>query len=220
MWRELTGSFTRGARLGLLVAASTLVLAVTGGLLAISASPKAAAAIDTMDPWHHAAVSSPEEPAPVERSPELGAARPPRETSTVLAGLEELIAEMVRRDLADRLDERVASAAAATEPAPPPPPPPPPRVVTIPDDELYARLADTFPEDADRAYRIVMCESSGNAASNTGNGYYGMWQFDLPTWQSVGGTGLPSDAPADEQIMRARMLYDLRGWAPWSGCVR
>ena len=50
---------------------------------------------------------------------------------------------------------------------------------------------------------IAQCESGGNPSTNTGNGYYGMYQFSLPTWQSVGGTGLPSDASAEEQTMRA-----------------
>jgi len=51
--------------------------------------------------------------------------------------------------------------------------------------------------------------------TNTGNGYYGAYQFDLPTWRSVGGTGLPSDAEPWEQDMRAEMLRSLRGLAPW-----
>lgn len=65
---------------------------------------------------------------------------------------------------------------------------------------------------------LAQCESSGNPATNTGNGYYGLYQFDLRTWQSVGGTGLPSDASAEEQTMRAQMLYNQRGWSPW-GCA-
>ncbi len=52
-------------------------------------------------------------------------------------------------------------------------------------------------------------------ASNTGNGYYGAYQFDLSTWASVGGTGLPSDASPAEQDMRASLLIDRRGLAPW-----
>lgn len=55
----------------------------------------------------------------------------------------------------------------------------------------------------------------GDYATNTGNGYYGAYQFDLPTWRSVGGSGLPSDASPAEQDMRAQMLYDRRGLAPW-----
>lgn len=54
--------------------------------------------------------------------------------------------------------------------------------------------------------------------TNTGNGYYGAYQFDLSTWQSVGGTGLPSDASPEEQDMRALMLYHASGAGPWPVC--
>ncbi|TCP50940.1 putative peptidoglycan binding protein [Tamaricihabitans halophyticus] len=62
---------------------------------------------------------------------------------------------------------------------------------------------------------VRMCESSGNYSINTGNGYYGAYQFDLPTWQSVGGTGYPSEASPAEQDYRALYLYRMRGWQPW-----
>jgi Transglycosylase-like domain len=71
----------------------------------------------------------------------------------------------------------------------------------------------------DAWYRLRMCESGNNYRANTGNGYYGAYQFDLSTWRSVGGTGLPSDASPAEQDYRARLLYQARGWAPW-GCAR
>lgn len=64
------------------------------------------------------------------------------------------------------------------------------------------------------------CESGGNYQTNTGNGFYGAYQFDLQTWQSVGGTGLPSDAPPEEQDARARALYASRGAQPWPVCGR
>jgi hypothetical protein len=82
---------------------------------------------------------------------------------------------------------------------------------------LYDIVAGAFPEDPGTAYRVVLCESRGDPATNTGNGYYGMWQFDLATWEAMGGAGLPSAASAEEQTARARMLYDARGWQPW-GC--
>ena len=68
---------------------------------------------------------------------------------------------------------------------------------------------------ADQWAALRMCESSGNYAINTGNGYYGAYQFDLPTWQSVGGTGYPHQASPAEQDARALMLYRKRGWQPW-----
>ncbi len=63
--------------------------------------------------------------------------------------------------------------------------------------------------------RIRMRESGGNYAINTGNGYYGAYQFDLATWRSVGGIGLPSTATPSEQDLRAQILYDRRGCQPW-----
>jgi hypothetical protein len=43
--------------------------------------------------------------------------------------------------------------------------------------------------------KLRQCESGGNYQTNTGNGYYGAYQFSLSTWQSLGMTGLPSEAP-------------------------
>ncbi|GAA4019440.1 transglycosylase family protein [Allokutzneria multivorans] len=63
--------------------------------------------------------------------------------------------------------------------------------------------------------RLRMCESTDRYDTNTGNGYYGAYQFDLPTWRSVGGTGLPSQASKAEQDFRALYLYRMRGWQPW-----
>lgn len=63
------------------------------------------------------------------------------------------------------------------------------------------------------------CESSGRYDINTGNGYYGAYQFDLPTWRSVGGTGYPHQASPAEQDYRALYLYRMRGWQPWV-CAR
>jgi resuscitation-promoting factor RpfA len=64
-------------------------------------------------------------------------------------------------------------------------------------------------------YRLRMCESSNNYKTNTGNGHYGAYQFDLSTWHSVGGTGLPSNATPAEQDKRALLLWKSRGWQPW-----
>ena len=64
--------------------------------------------------------------------------------------------------------------------------------------------------------RLRTCESSNNYRINTGNGYYGAYQFNLATWRSVGGTGYPNQASAAEQDARALELYRLRGWQPWT----
>ena len=67
---------------------------------------------------------------------------------------------------------------------------------------------------------IAACESGGNPATDTGNGFYGKYQFDLATWQAVGGTGNPAQASEAEQDRRATMLYARAGASPWPVCGR
>ena len=43
------------------------------------------------------------------------------------------------------------------------------------------------------------CESGGNYQDDTGNGYYGAYQFSLGTWERLGLSGLPSSAPPSVQ---------------------
>lgn len=66
---------------------------------------------------------------------------------------------------------------------------------------------------------LAQCESGGNPTINTGNGYYGLYQFSLSTWQSLGGTGLPSEASAAEQTALAQQLQARAGWGQWPGCA-
>lgn len=66
--------------------------------------------------------------------------------------------------------------------------------------------------------RIRQCESGGNYSTNTGNGFYGAYQFTQGTWESVGGSGSPASASPAEQDRRAQMLYDQRGNQPWPNC--
>lgn len=68
--------------------------------------------------------------------------------------------------------------------------------------------------------RLRFCESGGVYSINTGNGFYGAYQFDLQTWGTMGGTGRPSDAPYWEQDLRAKALYQTRGAQPWPLCGR
>jgi hypothetical protein len=67
---------------------------------------------------------------------------------------------------------------------------------------------------------IAACESGGNPATDTGNGFYGKFQFTLQTWASVGGSGNPAQASEAEQNRRAAMLYAREGASPWPVCGR
>ena len=69
--------------------------------------------------------------------------------------------------------------------------------------------------------RIAQCESGGNWAANTGNGYYGGLQFSLGTWQANGGTGLPSNASREQQIAIATKVRNASGgYGAWPVCGR
>ena len=68
--------------------------------------------------------------------------------------------------------------------------------------------------------KIAQCESGGNWAINSGNGYYGGLQFDIRTWiGSGGGAYAPNASLATkaQQIDIANRVYAQRGLQPW-GC--
>lgn len=67
---------------------------------------------------------------------------------------------------------------------------------------------------------LANCESGGNPRAVNPAGYYGLYQFDLGTWRSVGGSGMPNQASAAEQTHRAQILYSQRGRSPWPNCGR
>ena len=66
--------------------------------------------------------------------------------------------------------------------------------------------------------QLRICESGNNYSENTGNGYYGAYQFSLSTWESIGYSGLPSDAPPAVQDQAAEKLQALAGWGQWPAC--
>ena len=66
--------------------------------------------------------------------------------------------------------------------------------------------------------RISECESGGDPTTNTGNGYYGKYQFSRATWRRMGGSGNPARASEAEQDQRAAALYAREGSAPWPNC--
>ncbi len=66
---------------------------------------------------------------------------------------------------------------------------------------------------------LAACESGGNPSIVSASGkYHGLYQFSVATWNAVGGSGLPSDASADEQTARAQMLYNRSGAGQWPVC--
>ncbi|MEP9384695.1 transglycosylase family protein [Nocardioides cheoyonin] len=67
--------------------------------------------------------------------------------------------------------------------------------------------------------RIAQCESGGNWAANTGNGYYGGLQFSLSTWQAYGGSGRPDQNSREAQIAVAERVRAAEGgYGAWPVC--
>nr|WP_234533321.1 resuscitation-promoting factor [Streptomyces shenzhenensis] len=66
---------------------------------------------------------------------------------------------------------------------------------------------------------LAACESGGRPHAVDPSGTYGgLYQFDSDTWRSLGGSGRPQDASAEEQTFRAKKLYVSRGATPWPHC--
>jgi uncharacterized protein YabE (DUF348 family) len=93
------------------------------------------------------------------------------------------------------------------EPAPPPPPAPAPAPAAN-----YASGSSVWDQ-------IAECESGGNWATNTGNGYYGGLQFSLSTWQAYGGTSRPDLTSREYQISIAEKVRAASGgYGAWPHC--
>ena len=65
---------------------------------------------------------------------------------------------------------------------------------------------------------VAACESGGNWAINTGNGYYGGLQFTMGTWRANGGSGSPHNASRAEQIRVANNVLKSQGIGAWPSC--
>ncbi|WP_425859854.1 transglycosylase family protein [Arthrobacter sp. TWP1-1] len=66
---------------------------------------------------------------------------------------------------------------------------------------------------------LAQCESGGNWAINTGNGFSGGLQFTPSTWAAFGGTGAPENATREQQIAVAENVLAGQGWGAWPSCA-
>jgi nucleoid-associated protein YgaU len=66
---------------------------------------------------------------------------------------------------------------------------------------------------------LAQCESGGNWAINTGNGYSGGLQFSPSTWAAYGGTGSAANASREQQIAVAEQVQASQGWGAWPSCA-
>jgi len=70
---------------------------------------------------------------------------------------------------------------------------------------------------------IAACESHGNWADNTGNGYYGGLQMSPSIWNNNGGqqyAARPDLATREQQIAVADTIHAKSGYGPWPACAR
>jgi hypothetical protein len=70
---------------------------------------------------------------------------------------------------------------------------------------------------------LAKCESGGNWAINTGNGYYGGLQFLGSTWNAYGGREFAARADLasrEQQIVVAERIRDDVGYGAWPSCSR
>jgi len=84
--------------------------------------------------------------------------------------------------------------------------PPPTGATTAPAGGVWAELRQ--------------CESGGDYSIDTGNGYYGAYQFSAGTWHGLGYPGLPNQAAPAVQDQAAQRLQARSGWGQWPACSR
>ena len=67
-------------------------------------------------------------------------------------------------------------------------------------------------------YQVAKCESNFNprAVNQSNHAHFGLFQFKLQTWHSMGGSGNPVDASPKEQFERAKKLQAAEGWGQWA----
>jgi hypothetical protein len=68
--------------------------------------------------------------------------------------------------------------------------------------------------------RRVVRPSGGRYDINTGNGFYGAYQFVPSTWRGLGYARMPHQAPPHVQDEAAQMLRARSGWGQWPACTR
>jgi hypothetical protein len=154
--------------------------------------------------------------------------QPAVEVEPLLAGLPDgVTSTLARSSLVDRSGATGGALVPAGDGESVAPPAEPPAavpmqatLVTIPSAVPPAAPAVTF--DWNSVWdELAKCESSGNWAANTGNGYYGGLQFSVATWNGYGGAefaAYPHQATREQQIVVAERLRAARGYQPWPAC--
>ena len=126
--------------------------------------------------------------------------------------------------------ERVPKPKPEPEPSPEPSPEPEPEPVVEPEPAPEPPASEPVAEPAPVATvaegsvwdSIAQCESGGNWAINTGNGYQGGLQFNPQTWNAYGGqeyAATADQASREQQIAVAEKVQAAQGWGAWPACT-
>lgn len=101
-----------------------------------------------------------------------------------------------------------------------PPTPTPSDSPAVEQDTTPSTVGDLTAADLPSPWdALAWCESRHNPRAVNPAGYYGLFQFTLGTWASVGGSGNPVDASVTEQYERAVRLQEVAGWDQWPQCA-
>lgn len=76
----------------------------------------------------------------------------------------------------------------------------------------------TAPATGDAFAQLRYCEAGGDYTRNSGNGYFGAYQYSIGTWNNYGGFARPDLAPAAVQDAKAAADVAARGWSAWPAC--
>jgi hypothetical protein len=182
------------------IALCALTVVILGGIVGISAagSPDSASA------------ESPAAPTSTEAPTTSTTEAPPESTTTTID--EEALTEFLTA---------VAASQTTTTTAPPPPPTVPPTTAppaTSPPPPPAPAPPSTSGANWDG---LAQCESGGNWAANTGNGYHGGLQFHPATWNGMGGQQYAPYAylaTREQQIAVAERVLASQGRGAWPGC--
>lgn len=85
-------------------------------------------------------------------------------------------------------------------------------------------VSPVLPVTDDIWWKLAGCETGYRydyyGYGHSENGYYGFFQFDLPSWRGAGGTGVPTDYSYEEQKEKAIVWQRMHGWGKWPRCAR
>lgn len=78
----------------------------------------------------------------------------------------------------------------------------------------------TATASGDAFAQLRYCEAGGDYTRNSGNGYFGAYQYNIGSWGNYGGFARADLAPPSVQDAKAQADQAARGWSPWPACAR